>query len=86
VELELLEGRIYGARYYTVKPIFNLYESMTRGNVRPNWDDLTKWCEQTFGPQDLEGVWVPGCRWYANNSKFWFRNEIDRTVFVLKWQ
>ena len=27
----------------------------------------------------------PGERWYADNRKFLFRNEADRTLFILRW-
>jgi hypothetical protein len=39
----------------------------------------------TFGPSAEDGVWTPDQRWYANNSKFWFREEKDLEWFMLKW-
>jgi len=71
---ELSEGRVYGARYLTVHP--------TNG---AKWNDMMEWMVKTFGPTAHDGVWTPGMRWYANNAKFWFRNEQDRMLFVLKW-
>ena len=68
------EGRVYGARYFTVQP----------SNGEP-WHDMMAWMVETFGPTAHDGVWTPGMRWYANNAKFWFRNEKDRDWFSLRW-
>ena len=72
--LELSEGRVYGARYLTVHP-----------NNSYDWNEMMAWMVHTFGPSAHDGVWTPGMRWYANNAKFWFRNEEDRTLFMLRW-
>lgn len=79
-ELELGEGTVYGSQYYTVRPIGG------------NWRDMELWCYQTFG--ETSNIWSetknltpePLKRWYTNNRKFWFREEQDRTLFVLKWR
>lgn len=81
MELECLEGRIHGARYYTVKPVFDWWTSA----ARPNWQDMMEWCVATLGPSAEMGVWEPGASWYANNGKFWFRDERDRNMFILRW-
>lgn len=73
-DLTLSEGRVYGARYLTVHP----------GNGA-RWNEMMTWMIETFGPSACDGVWTPGMRWYANNAKFWFRNEQDLTMFILKW-
>jgi hypothetical protein len=67
---------VYGARYYTAAPIDAHYE----------WPSMMEWVVNTFGPTAKDGVWTPGMRWYANNAKFWFRNEADLLVFLLRWQ
>ena len=75
----LSEGTVYGSRYYTAEPIGG------------NWPEMEVWCYQTFG-DDTYPIWgeskapEPAQRWYGNNRKFWFRNEADRTMFVLKWR
>ena len=75
----LAEGTVYGSRYYTAEP------------VGGNWREMESWCYQTFGDVG-EKIWgeekapEPQQRWYMNNRKFWFRNEADRTMFVLKWR
>jgi hypothetical protein len=78
-DLTLSEGRVYGARYYCVEP------------VGGNWPEMEAWCYRTFG-DDTSPIWgadtapEPAQRWYKNNRKFWFRNEADRTMFILKWR
>jgi hypothetical protein len=71
---ELSEGRVYGARYLTVHPLNGA-----------KWNDMMTWMVATFGPTAHDGVWTPGMRWYANNAKFWFRNEKDLNWFIMKW-
>lgn len=76
----LAEGTVYGSRYYTAEP------------VGGNWHEMTAWCYETFG--DTSSIWSetknlapePLKRWYMNNRKFWFRDEKDRMIFVLKWR
>ncbi len=78
-DIKLSEGKVYGARYYTAEPIGG------------NWLEMEAWCYETFG-NDTTPIWgaekapEPSQRWYKNNRKFWFRNEADRTMFVLKWR
>ncbi len=78
--LLLSEGTVYGSRYYTVEP------------VGGNWHKMEIWCYETFGNAgDRDKIWgekkapEPAHRWYMNNRKFWFRNEKDRTMFIMKW-
>jgi hypothetical protein len=81
-DLVLSEGKVYGSRYYCVEP------------VGGNWLEMEKWCLQTCG-ESTGSIWAeekykhaanPGERWYGNNRKFWFRDEQDRMMFVLKWR
>lgn len=79
-DIKLSEGTVYGSRYYTAEPIGG------------RWHDMELWCLETFG--ETGSIWsetknlTPGPlqRWYSNDRKFWFRNEVDRMVFVLKWR
>jgi hypothetical protein len=50
------------------------------------WAAMMSWMVETFGSTAKDGVWTPEQRWYANNAKFWFRNEQDMLLFLLKWQ
>ncbi len=78
-DLILTENRISGARYYCVQP---------QGG---NWKDMEAWVTATFGePGEIwpneDFLWPEMPRWVMNNRKFWFRNESDRTIFVMKWR
>ena len=78
-EIVLSEGKVYGARYYCAEP------------VGGNWREMESWCFEHFGDAG-EHIWgndkapEPAQRWYMNNRKFWFRDEKDRMIFVLKWR
>ena len=80
-DIKLDEGRVYGARYYTVEP------------VGGSWADMEQWCTDTFGKHG-GAIWghdpkkppFPCERWYMNNSKFWFREVKDRDWFLLRWR
>ena len=80
--LVLSEGTVYGSPYYCVEPIGG------------SWLEMEKWCIQSCG-ESTGSIWSeekykhstqPGERWYGNNRKFWFRDEQDRMMFVLKWR
>ena len=79
-DLKLSEGTVYGSQYYTVEP------------VGGRWAEMELWCHQTFG--ETGSIWQetknltpePHKRWYMNNRKFWFQDEADRTLFILKWR
>jgi hypothetical protein len=75
-ELMLGDRRIHGSRFYTVEP------------VGGNWLEMDRWARETYGEPST--LWVSPddlvqCRWFANDRKFWFRKERDRTMFILKW-
>lgn len=73
-ELDIDQGQVHGSRYLTVHP---------RNSTK--WNNMMSWMVDTFGPSAPDGVWTPNMRWYANNSKFWFQDEKDLMMFVLKW-
>jgi len=73
--LEYSKGTVFGHEYQTVAPM----------NAEGVWYDMMEWMVTTFGPTAKDGVWTPDQRWYANNAKFWFRNQKDRDWFVLRW-
>jgi hypothetical protein len=72
--LELSKGTVYGTEYLTVHP-----------NNSSAWNEMMVWMIEQFGPSAEDGVWTPDMRWYANNAKFWFREEKDLTMFILRW-
>lgn len=82
MDLELSEGRIRGAKYYIVRP--------WPRDSGTTWRTMEAWSIETFGSA-IDSIWEASPdliygRWYMNNSKFWFRNEEDRTWFMLRWQ
>ena len=81
-DLKLSEGTVYGSSYYCVEP------------VGGSWREMEAWVLKTCG-ESTGSIWAEekykhaanaGERWYGNNRKFWFREEKDRTMFVLKWR
>ena len=77
-DLKLSKGAVYGAQYYCVEP------------VGGSWIEMETWCLDMFGScgsaWDQNKAPQPNARWYMNDRRFWFREEMDRTVFVLKWR
>ena len=78
-DLVLSERPVHGTRYYCVEP------------VGGSWLEMETWCRSVFGePGDIwqteDFIWPETARWLQNNRKFWFRNEKDRTMFILKWR
>jgi hypothetical protein len=77
-DIVLAERRIHGARYYTAEP------------VGGNWLEMETWALDTYGnPGEIwpeeEFIWPECPRWMMNDRKFWFREERDRTLFILRW-
>lgn len=66
-------GTVYDMPYTTCEPIGG------------DWWAMEAWCTETFGATGVNGVWEPDERWYANNRKFWFRDESDAIMFMLRW-
>ena len=79
-DLKLTEGTVYGSKYYCVEP------------VGGSWREMELWCHTTFGEITGTSIWgeksapEPAMRWYMNNRKFWFRDDADRLMFVMKWR
>ena len=76
--LVLSEGTVYGSRYYCVEPFGG------------SWQEMELWCMQAFGETTGsiygENVPEPAQRWYMNNRSFWFRDQKDQLMFVMKWR
>jgi hypothetical protein len=81
-ELNIGTGTVSGTQYQTAMPSWN---PSRHGWHNPEWNEMMEWCVKMFGPTAKDGVWTPNERWYANNSKFWFRDEADLLMFVLRW-
>ena len=53
-----------------------------RNYASKDWHEMGEWVVKTFGHSDWvtdHGLWV------ASNYKYWFRDEADRTFFILRW-
>lgn len=51
--------------------------------TRQYYHDIESWIEERCGPK---GSWNDAdCRWWASNGQYIFKNEQDRTMFVLRW-
>ena len=76
--LILSEGTVYGSSYYCVEP------------VGGSWTEMELWCMQAFGETTGsiygENVPEPAQRWYMNNRKFWFGDQKDQLMFVMRWR
>jgi hypothetical protein len=78
-DLKLSEGTVYGLKYHCVEP------------VGGSWIEMQEWCFNQFGDSGKH-IWgeketpTPQQRWYMNNRKFWFRDDRDRLMFVMKWR
>jgi hypothetical protein len=83
MKVDVDEGRVYGSRYYCAKPVFD--PSIQYFGHNHEWDNMIGWCVETFGATSSDGVWTPNMRWYVNNAKFWFRNDGDLNLFLLRW-
>lgn len=77
-DLILSEGKVYGNRYYCVEP------------VGGSWLRMETWCSDNMGSNgsawDKDKAPEPNARWYMNDRRFWFRDEADRTMFILRWR
>lgn len=86
--------------FYWVKPsqgpsenIFSLrFNRLTAAaeNRRQRNLDILEWCFQTYGHRGIWGVDLDDphslARWRVSNQTYYFRNESDRTLFMLRWE
>lgn len=68
-------GAVYGRTYYCVEPWFG-------SDHIPLWQDMEAWVIEIMGPSTTSNL---DERWYVNSVKFWFRDEQDRVMFLLRW-
>ena len=78
------QSTVYGRPYYTILIPNSGKELVTQ----------LRWCDEQFGQTTssithAEGskkrMSLPDERWYTNGAHFWFRDERDCTLFILKW-
>jgi len=46
-----------------------------------NWLEMNVWMLETFGNTN----WSNKGRWVGSDRKYWFHEESDRTLFLLRW-
>jgi len=81
ITLHVEEHQHSGVKYFTVQPYCQIW-NYDRTVVL--WKDIETWCHRTYGPKG--NAWYGGAeRWYVNNSRIWFRDEKDLTMFVMRW-
>jgi hypothetical protein len=76
------EKRLNGARYYAATPI-TLVADITLTHRK--WLDIEDWCYTNFGERPMNRWPDSGDRWFANDGAFWFRDEQDLMMFILRW-
>ena len=79
MKLELDEGRVYGARYWIVRPVPGWDPTGDWGGI-DTWNKMVEWCVETFGPTPKDGVFTPGCRWYAVSYTHLRAHETGRNL------
>lgn len=68
--------------------------------VNPDFEDLhdlwlrmDTWCTSNLGQGTAHQMWSSkgtawdsNCRWLTNSRKFWFRDQEDQFMFMLRWE
>lgn len=49
---------------------------------KQEWLDMDKWLLDTMGQNNWHNE---NARWVGSDRKYWFRDERDRTMFILRW-
>ena len=49
------------------------------------WTEVGEWCNATFGPRNTWAEEDSPHRWSASDKKYYFRDEADRTMFIMRW-
>ena len=52
------------------------------GDRQDRIEQAGQWCTEYFGVADT--IWEGGV-WNFSDSKFYFKNEADRSMFLLRW-
>lgn len=75
--------------YTTQRPYHVRVTGGTLSNREAKHYEMSRWCGEMFGPfvdSQTEVVNSPlNARWFYNEQTFKFRDEKDRTLFLLTW-
>ena len=78
LEIVCGEQEYEGVTWYTVEASGGMFSER-----REWWNSAMQYARETF--RNETSAWdVMNGDWLSNNSKFWFKRERDRTLFVLK--
>jgi hypothetical protein len=84
MKLSILQQKMAGHEFTVAEIILNPW---TRDDNIIQLCLMTQWCDNTFGPPC--SVWGLSHsqlgRWYYNNSRLWFRDPTDATMFAMRW-
>ncbi len=70
--IETGKAKSWLGEYHWVSP------AVTEQNKHQNiTDQATDWCKEYFGNS--------GSRWFEKGQKFYFKDEKDMTLFILRW-
>jgi hypothetical protein len=68
--------------YHWVKPPGHTSEPTRYVEQKAIFDRYDVWLTQTFGPG---GWWYDDANWVAANRKYYFKDEKDRMLFLLRF-
>ena len=80
-KLEPSIGKVYGQDYYCVRPYGFMWDNII-------WADFADWCKENMGScgsGNENCAALPNHRWYDHHGRFWFRDEKDRIMFIMRW-
>lgn len=81
MKLTVEEKRWHGCKYQVVHPYLDSW-SLSQNNH--TWNNISQWCYDIYGkPGDPFSNTTD--RWYLNNSAYWFRDERDLSLFLMRW-
>ena len=67
--------------YYWAQPsVVSIFTMKVEGMELSELKPIIEWCTETFGPVGESSGWL------LSDGKFYFANEADRTLFVIRWQ
>jgi hypothetical protein len=75
-KIETSIGKVLGREYYCARPLGWIWNDF-------QVCDMELWCEETMGTRPA--LLSDQQRWLINGGQFWFRDEKDQVMFILRW-
>jgi hypothetical protein len=81
------DKRVQGKRFYTAEPSLFPIPIHPYNYAPPPWKEMEEWCIENLGINEVTwNRWPsPSDRWFMNDAKFWFRDQQDMMMFVLRF-